>query len=86
MVTDPQVKEHPNIPMSIQRFLCSICPLFPSMRMASYRGAHRSDLINEEDGTPNYDANKYYPAYIGELICNKYCLISKASWGVNSTV
>ncbi|KAL3411736.1 kinase-like protein [Aspergillus fumigatus] len=53
--------------------------------MASYRGAHRSDLINEEDGTPNYDANKYYPAYIGELICNKYCLISKVSWGVNST-
>jgi hypothetical protein len=31
------------------------------MRMASYEGAHRSDLIDEEDGSPNYDANKYYP-------------------------
>lgn len=54
--------------------------------MASYGGAHRSDLIDEEDGSPNYNANKYYPAYIGELIHNKYCLISKVGWGVNSTV
>jgi serine/threonine protein kinase len=56
------------------------------MRMASYEGAHRSDLIDEEDGSPNYDANKYYPACIGELIRNKYRLISKLGWGVNSTV
>lgn len=40
----------------------------------------------EEDQHPDYDAEKYYPARVGETISKRYFIISKLGWGSNSTV
>ncbi|KAK0384662.1 hypothetical protein NLU13_8748 [Sarocladium strictum] len=40
----------------------------------------------EEEKSSSYDPESYYPARIGEIIHNKYRLISKLGWGTGSTV
>ncbi|PYI05931.1 kinase-like protein, partial [Aspergillus sclerotiicarbonarius CBS 121057] len=45
-----------------------------------------SPFIREEDQSPYYNPETYYPARVGETICNRYRIISKLGWGTNSTV
>lgn len=45
-----------------------------------------STFIREEDQSPYYDPERYYPARVGEIICNRYRIISKLGWGTSSTV
>ncbi|RAK99790.1 kinase-like protein [Aspergillus ibericus CBS 121593] len=43
-------------------------------------------LRSPVSGRPDrYDPKTYYPARIGETICNRYRIISKLCWGTNST-
>ncbi|KAG2019404.1 hypothetical protein GB937_004946 [Aspergillus fischeri] len=59
---------------------------FLTRTVARYSSDCHSDINHEEDSSAGYDATKYYPARIGELVHNKYRLISKLGWGGNSTV
>lgn len=59
---------------------------FSTTKIFGYNSDRYSDLNQEEDSSRSYDVTKYYPACIGELIKNKYRLISKLGWGGNSTV
>jgi serine/threonine protein kinase len=80
--------KHLNISMAVQRLLnfrASRLPLL-TRRMVRNKSDCHSDIDHEEDESTSYDATKYYPACIGELIHNKYRLISKLGWGSNSTV
>ncbi|OJD13964.1 hypothetical protein AJ78_05651 [Emergomyces pasteurianus Ep9510] len=48
------------------------------------------DLIDaseniEEETLPNYKAEKYYPAQIGEVFNNRYQIVGKLGYGVTST-
>ena len=55
-------------------------------RMATALPPNTSGLILEQDQHPNYNPKKYYPAHIGETVSDRYNIISKLGWGVNSTV
>jgi hypothetical protein len=85
---DFSATEESNISMAIQRLLhfkaSRLC--FLTRTVARYTSGCHSDINQEEDSSTSYDANKYYPACIGELIHDKYCLVSKLGWGGNSTV
>lgn len=43
----------------------------------------KPDLIDEER-SPNYNPQKYYPGQIGESV-GKYRILSKLGWGASST-
>ncbi|PWY87843.1 kinase domain protein [Aspergillus sclerotioniger CBS 115572] len=45
-----------------------------------------SPFIREENQSPYYDPERYYPARVGETIGNRYRIISKLGWGTSSTV
>jgi serine/threonine protein kinase len=74
--------------MAIQRLLYLEASRlrFLTRTVARYTSDCHSDINQEEDSSTSYDATKYYPACIGELIHDKYRLISKLGWGGNSTV
>jgi serine/threonine protein kinase len=77
-----------DISMAIQRLLnfrASPLRLLTRRTVRNKRDC-QSDIDHEEDESTSYDATKYYPACIGELIHHKYRLISKLGWGSNSTV
>ena len=40
----------------------------------------------EEETTPNYVAERYYPVHIGEVLGNAYQVVGKLGYGVFSTV
>ena len=44
-----------------------------------------ADTLFEEEGNPDYDPRRFYPARVGETI-KKYQIISKLGWGTGSTV
>lgn len=48
--------------------------------------AMSTSCILEEDQQPDYASKRFYPAWIGETIFGRYCIISKLGWGANSTV
>lgn len=40
----------------------------------------------EEETSPCYDAIKFYPAKLYEILNNRYELVAKLGWGATSTV
>lgn len=40
----------------------------------------------EEETLPTYDAKKYYPAQLGQIINERYQIVGKLGYGVTSTV
>jgi hypothetical protein len=69
--------------MAIQRLLYFKASRlrFLTRTVARYTSDCHSDINQEEDSSTSYDATKYYPACIGELIHDKYRLVSKLGWG-----
>ena len=45
-----------------------------------------SDLLVEEEGLPDYDANYFYPVKMGEVFVRRYQVVSKLGWGTSSTI
>lgn len=40
----------------------------------------------EEEKTPDYDASRFYPARLGQVLGGRYQLATKLGFGANSTV
>ena len=40
----------------------------------------------EEEKTPYYDPNRFYPARLGEILNDRYQLATKLGYGTSSTV
>lgn len=40
----------------------------------------------EEEKTPYYDPKRFYPAYLGEILNERYQVATKLGYGTNSTV
>ncbi|CEJ84010.1 hypothetical protein VHEMI03352 [[Torrubiella] hemipterigena] len=45
-----------------------------------------ADKLLEEETTPNYNASNYYPVKIGQVLHDKYQVVSKLGFGANATV
>jgi hypothetical protein len=43
-------------------------------------------ILIEEETIPNYKAQRYYPASIGEVLNTKYQVVAKLGYGSSSTV
>lgn len=39
----------------------------------------------EEESLPHYDAGRYYPAHIGDVLVSRYQIVSKLGYGTSST-
>lgn len=44
-----------------------------------------ANTLLDEEGNPDYDPRRFYPARIGDTI-QKYQIVSKLGWGTGSTV
>ncbi|KAI8674262.1 Protein kinase domain-containing protein [Fusarium keratoplasticum] len=40
----------------------------------------------EEEKTPNYDAGRFYPVRLGQILNGRYQIATKLSYGANSTI
>lgn len=40
----------------------------------------------EEEKTPNYDPDRFYPVHLGQVLNNRYQIATKLGYGANSTV
>ena len=56
-----------------------------SIPLSGYVEIGRDQMVEEEQ-TPGYKAEDYYPASIGEVLNSRYQIVSKLGFGVNSTV
>ncbi|PGH28124.1 hypothetical protein AJ80_00014 [Polytolypa hystricis UAMH7299] len=56
--------------------------LFPT---SGFEVVDPSEAI-EEESLPEYDADLYYPVYIGQVFCDRYQVAGKLGYGVTSTV
>ncbi|KAI8725617.1 Protein kinase domain-containing protein [Fusarium sp. LHS14.1] len=43
-------------------------------------------ILIEEEKTPNYDADRFYPVRLGQVLNNRYQIATKLGYGANSTV
>ncbi|KAK2751374.1 hypothetical protein FQN55_001111 [Onygenales sp. PD_40] len=64
----------------------SVAPLAPRLFPTSgFKVIDRSKPI-EEERLPDYQADIYYPAHIGQVFNNRYQIVGKLGYGVTSTV
>jgi hypothetical protein len=75
--------------MFIMAFLRPHCgkatrPSKSILRLSSSARKYISPSLTDEEQSPNYNPQKYYPAQVGESI-GKYRILSKLEWGVSST-
>ncbi len=57
----------------------------PTPIMNASSGLIPADAPLEEEGNPDYDPRRFYPARVGDTI-QKYQILSKLGWGTGSTV
>lgn len=67
----------------------SLAPNLLMLRRNSYSSVRTRMLptykLLEEEGNPDYNSRRFYPARVGETIHN-YQIVSKLGWGTGSTV
>lgn len=64
----------------------SVAPLAPrSFPTSGFKVLDHSEPI-EEERLPDYQAEIYYPAHIGQVFNNRYQIVGKLGYGVTSTV
>lgn len=71
------------------RSYCSHLPYVFSRPMASSSRTPRilpPDVLLEEERVPGYRPEFYYPANPGDVLNNRYKILSKLGWGSASTV
>lgn len=66
--------------LALRRFSSRLNPI---MNTSTY--LLPANTLLDEEGNPDYDPRRFYPARIGDTI-QKYQIVSKLGWGTGSTV
>ena len=77
---------HPPLPRRSVRIMAFIPPSprrnFPASGFVTLNATKKI----EEEEIPSYNAEDYYPVYIGEVFDSRYQIVTKLGFGANSTV